>query len=124
MGEDDLQSFFARYGDLVYRRARRLLGEAQAAEDACQEVFLRLWRTRPAFGAVSPVTWLYRVTTNHCLNVVRDTRRRRALLGTRPVEPAASAPGQALASLLEGVPEPLQEVGLYYYVNEMTQEEI
>ena len=50
------QEIYQRYGSVVYRRARRLLGEDQAAKDACQEVFLRLFLALPEFDRASPVT--------------------------------------------------------------------
>ena len=119
----ELALFYARYGGAVLRRARRLLGSESAAEDACQEVFLRLWRYRPDFSQASPVTWLYRVTTNHCLNRVRDERRRRE--GERGAEQQpAPAPQLSLELLLRGLPTELHELAIYYYVDQMSQEEI
>jgi RNA polymerase sigma-70 factor (ECF subfamily) len=118
------QEIYVRYGSIVYRRARRLLGDEQAAKDACQEVFLRLFRSLVEFERASPVTWLYKVTTNHCLNVMRDEQRHRLLLATR-AEPAPTLPSApSLAELLRGFPEALQEIAVYYFVDEMSQDEI
>jgi RNA polymerase sigma factor (sigma-70 family) len=75
------QDIYRRYGAVVYRRARRMLGDEQAAKDVCQEVFLRLFRSLPEFERASPVTWLYKVTTNHCLNLIRDEQRHRKRIG-------------------------------------------
>lgn len=82
---------------------RRLLGDEEGARDATQEVFLKVWRKASTFrprGKVS--TWLYRVATNHCLNVLR----RRKIVRMLPFggsgdptdrdpepEPAGSLPG-------------------------------
>jgi hypothetical protein len=44
------QDIYLRYGALVYRRAYRLLGDEQAAKDACQEVFLGLFRSLRSVG--------------------------------------------------------------------------
>ena len=118
------QNIYLRYGSVVYRRARTLLGDEQAAKDACQEVFLRLFRTLPDFERSSPVTWLYKVTTNHCLNVLRDEQRHRKLLEARAgAEPAAQSVG-SVATLLRGFPAELQEIAVYYFVDEMSQDEI
>lgn len=117
------QDIYQRYGGVVYRRARQILGDEQAAKDACQEVFLRLFQSLPEFERASPVTWLYRVTTNHCLNVLRDDRRRRKLLETRlPAASPVAAP--QLPALLAGFPDELQEIAVYYFVDEMSQDEI
>jgi RNA polymerase sigma factor (sigma-70 family) len=119
----DLARFYARYGGAVFRRARRLLRSESGAEDACQEVFVRLWRARPDFAAASPVTWLYRVTTNYCLNQIRNDRRRR--IGEQSASEATAASFElSLSLLLRGLPESLHELALYYYVDQLSQAEI
>ncbi|HJX54376.1 MAG TPA: sigma-70 family RNA polymerase sigma factor [Polyangia bacterium] len=119
-----VQELYGRYGSVVYRRARRLLGDPQAAQDACHEVFLRLFRCQPEFEQASPVTWLYKVTTNHCLNLIRDEQRRRKLLDARATAaPEAQSP-LPLSTLLHGLPDELQEIAVYYFVDEMSQDEI
>ncbi|NUT94472.1 MAG: RNA polymerase subunit sigma-70 [Saccharothrix sp.] len=56
----------------------RLLGSLTDAEDAVQEVLLAAWRGVDGFeGRASVRTWLYRIATNRCLNVLRDNGRRR-----------------------------------------------
>ncbi len=119
-----LQEIYDRYGGVVFRRARRLLGDETAAKDACQEVFLRLLDALPEFEQTSPVTWLYKVTTNYCLNLVRDGRRRRDLLA-RPISSTGTpATEVSLALLLDGFQPELQEIAVYYFVDEMSQDEI
>ena len=55
----------------------RLLGSVQDAEDALQETLLAAWQGFAAFEARASVrTWLYRIATNRCLNVLRSARRR------------------------------------------------
>lgn len=118
------QELYRRYGSLVYRRALRMLGDGQAARDACHEVFLRLLRSQPEFEQASPVTWLYKVTTNYCLNLIRDERRRRKLLEVHAVQALEGQVPWSLSTLLLGIPEELQEIAVYYFVDEMSQEEI
>jgi len=118
------QDIYLRYGSVVYRRARRLLGDDQAAKDACQDVFLRLFRSLPDFERASPVTWLYKVTTNYCLNLIRDEIRHRKQLEARATSEPSTAATPSLADLLRGFPEDLQEIAIYYFVDEMSQDEI
>ena len=77
----------ARHTPRLLTVARRMLGAQAEAEDAVQDVFLKLWthaaRWRP--GAAKFETWLYRVTLNACY----DRLRRR---GTEPLEAAAAVP--------------------------------
>ncbi|HEY9141343.1 MAG TPA: sigma-70 family RNA polymerase sigma factor [Bryobacteraceae bacterium] len=72
-----------RHERLVLGTAYRLAGNLEDAQDASQEVFLRLYRNLGKIEAGNLAAWLYRVTVNVC----HDARRRR--LSTVPVEDAA-----------------------------------
>lgn len=68
---------YREYGPAVYRRCLRLLRDREAARDATQEVFVKLVREASALEARENVLpWVYRVATNHCLNVLRNAERR------------------------------------------------
>ncbi|MER7457428.1 sigma-70 family RNA polymerase sigma factor [Micromonospora sp. NPDC126480] len=57
----------------------RMLGSFQDAEDTLQEALLAAWRGLGGFeGRASLRTWLYRITTNRCLNARRSASRRPA----------------------------------------------
>ena len=74
---------------LVLVTALRLLGNLEDAQDASQEVFLRLYRSLGKLqGSASLGGWLYRVTVNAC----HDLRRRRP--PAAPVEDAADLPAR------------------------------
>lgn len=71
---------------MVLRTAYRLLGRVEDAQDATQEVFLRLFRNLDRVGA-EPRAWLYRVTVNVC----NDYYRRQKMvveLDDRRVDPS------------------------------------
>jgi RNA polymerase sigma-70 factor (ECF subfamily) len=64
------------YSGLVYRVAMRVLGP-QDAQDASQEVWLRVWRNLKRFRGDSAFsTWLYKITVNTCLNARRQEQSR------------------------------------------------
>lgn len=55
----------------------RMLGSLADAEDLTQETFLRAWKGRDGFeGRASVRTWLYRIATNACLDVLARRPRR------------------------------------------------
>ena len=64
------------HSGLVYRVALRILG-VNDAQDASQEVWVRVWRNIENFRGDSAFsTWLYRITVNTCLSVRRKESRR------------------------------------------------
>jgi RNA polymerase sigma-70 factor (ECF subfamily) len=114
---------------MVLRRARTILADEQAAKDALQEVFMRVLGKGAEFRQESsPVTWLYRITTNLCLNRLRDSGRRAQLLREQEPPRHAAPPGiddlLTVRRLLERIPEELREVAIYYHVDQMNQDEI
>ena len=55
----------------------RILGSVQDAEDALQETLLGAWQALGTFEERASVrTWLYRIATNRCLNMLRAANRR------------------------------------------------
>ncbi len=78
-GDREMQrELFERCREPVYRLAARMVGPEDAA-DVSQQVFLRVFQGLKSFAGRSRfMTWLYRVTTNECLQALRRNRRRPA----------------------------------------------
>jgi RNA polymerase sigma-70 factor (ECF subfamily) len=127
----DVTALYRSHGDLVLGRCRTLLRNEADAQDALQEVFLKIHRHRESFrGESSPSTWLYRITTTTCLNRIRTRRR-------RPEDPVEELPPVITDSLLDGLAirdlverllagedERTQSCVVYHYVDGMTHDEI
>jgi RNA polymerase sigma-70 factor, ECF subfamily len=93
--EGDLDAFnelVLDYQTLVYNLCYRLLGQAQAAEDATQEAFVKAWRSISSWRGESFRPWLLRIAANLC----RDELRRRARRPSSSLDAALDA----------GLPEP------------------
>lgn len=86
----------------------RMLGSRQDAEDVTQESLLRAWRGREAYaGAAGVRTWLYRIATNACLDLLRTRRRRPVTLETDVHPPTTGATSPAAVPWLEPLPDQL-----------------
>ena len=67
-----LHILFEMHRTKVYNLSWRMLGSPQDAEDALQEIYLKVFdRIKNYRGDSAFSTWLYRMTTNHCLDLLR-----------------------------------------------------
>ena len=124
-------ALYRTYGPAVYRRCLKLLQDAEAAKDATQDVFLKLVRDMDRLEDEMALPWIYRVATNHCLNLLRSRRRRGVQVDAwdedLELHPAGEAayPAAALArSLLARFDGGTQAVALGILVDGMEQEEL
>lgn len=71
-----LAELYDRYSSVVYAVALRVLGDAGAAEDVLQEVFLQLWRNPAGFDAArgSLGAWLGVISRNRAIDFLRRRR--------------------------------------------------
>ncbi len=78
-----------KYQHWVYNIAYGILGHHEDAQDAAQDAFLSVWKNINKFQFRSQFsTWLYRIVTNKCLNVIDQRKRRK----TDPMEIDDSQP--------------------------------
>jgi RNA polymerase sigma-70 factor (ECF subfamily) len=128
--EIDVTAAYRQYGDMVLGRCRTLLYNDADATEACQEIFLKLHRYRARYrGDASVSTYLFRITTNHCLNQLRSRRRRPEDV----VEDLSHVSDtlmdrveirQLVDQLLEGCDERTKECVIYHYMDGMTHNEV
>ena len=88
--------------------AYRMLGSAFEAEDAVQETLVRAWRAFDSFEGRSALrSWLYRIATNVCLDMLAGRQRRARAMDLGPASPASSALGSPLpeAAWIEPIPD-------------------
>lgn len=131
---DPIAELYARYGASVYGRCRYLLRDPARAEDAMQDVFARALEHWAGFRAeASPLTWLMKIATHHCLNLQRGERagwrgrfgrqeRERLQAGDRPGD--ASEARELLRKLLDRFDAETQAVAIHYHLDELTLEEV
>ena len=76
MDKATIENWYVKYGPMVLRRCRQLLGDEASAYDAMQEVFVQVLRKKELIADAFPSSFLYRVATNTALNMIRSRRRR------------------------------------------------
>jgi RNA polymerase sigma-70 factor (ECF subfamily) len=128
-----------RHRDEIYRYAHALLANAADAEDASQEVLLRLWNHLPRLNPFNLRAWLLRTTRHYCLDQIRrrsklaapvlfddETLEERAdELAVNPsVAADSSSRLEQARSALAKLPENLRSVFILYEVNGLRYREI
>jgi RNA polymerase sigma-70 factor (ECF subfamily) len=101
--ERTLGVLFEEHFARIFRYLDRLSGDPDAAADAAQEAFVRLYRR----GALPerPASWLITVALNQLRNALAQRSRRTALLSTDRGAGAHSDPSPSPAELAEGMDE-------------------
>ena len=118
----------------VFALAKRLLNNVAEAEDVTQEALLRLWKIAPNWrqGEAQVSTWLYRVTSNLCVDRLR--KKRGVNIDDIP-EPADDAPSveanmqtrdraRALQNALAQLPERQRLAVTLRHIEELSNPEI
>ena len=132
-----IEELYERYGASVYSRCAYILKDRSKAEDAMQDVFAKALQNYKGFRAESsPLTWLTKIATYHCLNVLRAERApwhgrfERDEQARVDRSEAHSGSSQALEArdlvrkVLARLDTETQAAAIHYHVDEMTLEEV
>lgn len=132
--EAEIRALYGRYAPVLLARCRRILGDDEEARDVVQDTFARVIRHHDSFRAeASPFTWMVRISTNLCLNRLRDHRgrtqkaeqHRELLVGegfTRP-DAGRGAEAERVRRLLEEEDDETRALIVYLYFDDMTRQE-
>jgi RNA polymerase sigma-70 factor (ECF subfamily) len=132
---EPLRELYQKYGGNVYGRCVFLLRDRAKAEDAMQDVFAKALEHYDGFRRESsPATWLIKIATHHCLNVLRAERagwKDRFASSERQREEQHGLAGPQAFELRDEVRKLLgrfdletQAAAIHYHVDEMTLEEV
>jgi RNA polymerase sigma-70 factor, ECF subfamily len=130
--ETALGDLYAKYSPAIYAHCRRFLQSPAAARDATQEAFVRVI----VRGVVLPreeeaLRYLYRVSTNVCLNLLREhnvhTRAAPAIAASSPHVGSAEsglADREFVNAVLDQCGEGSAQVAIMHYLDGMSQVEV
>jgi RNA polymerase sigma-70 factor (ECF subfamily) len=98
----------------LHAHCYRMLGSVHDAEDALQDALLRAWRALPRFERRSSIrSWLYRIATNTCLDLIARRSRQRVLpIDYGPSSDPHAGPGAPLVESVWVEPYPDERLGL------------
>jgi RNA polymerase sigma-70 factor (ECF subfamily) len=108
--EDAFEALVERHQRMIYALAHRVLRDHDAADEATQRTFVRVFERLRSFRAESTfATWLHRIAMNECRDILRD-RRRHVDLADVPEERLATSNdavgpvGRRLGALVADLP--------------------
>jgi RNA polymerase sigma-70 factor, ECF subfamily len=107
-GSAELEHLLEQHRVELTGYAYRMLGSAFEAEDAVQETLLRAWRSFDRFeGRAALRTWLYRIATNVCLDMLGGRERRARPMDLGPARTAGAPLGDPLPEVtwIEPIPD-------------------
>lgn len=128
-----LKQLYSTYGGAVFQRCRFLLKDPTAAEDAMQDVFAKAIVNETSFrGEASPFTWLMKISTNHCLNVLREKRAAwhdqyesmERVRGEAHGGPGTLEARDLVRRSLSSFDQETQAAVVHYWVDDLTLEEV
>ena len=115
------QRLVSVYSDTVLRLCYTYLHSRQDAEDACQDVFMKILTKAPEFkDAEHEKAWILRVSINQCKDMLKSAARRRNTALENAPEPVAppepQGPDEDILAAVQSLPENYREaIHLYYY---------
>lgn len=128
---DALDDLYRRYGFLLRRRCRTLLRDEATADDALQEVFVKVLQSMDdLMAADNRVAWMYRVVDRACLDMIRRRKVRRAEPIEQHADVGAHHPGvdlearNAVLRLLGEMSDDEYEVAILAFVDGANQTDI
>lgn len=130
--QSEISELYDRYAHVLFLRARSILGNDEEAQDAVQDTFAKVIHHWEGFRQdSSPLTWMYKISTNLCLNRVRNRKGRAAkhdanredIVGDDATWMRPPGEAERIRALLADMDEETQKVVLHIYFDDMTREE-
>jgi RNA polymerase sigma-70 factor (ECF subfamily) len=138
--QDSFGRLIGVYQSPVFNLAYRMLGNADEAEQAAQEAFIRAWTRLDSYNPAHKFsTWLLSITSNYCIDLLRKRRTQLLSLdGPLPAHPAlmseSSSGPEAQAAigeqqeivqdLLQSLPDDYRQTVVLRYWYDMSYDEI
>lgn len=128
----DIKEYYGRYAPMVLRRCRQLLRDEEKAKDALQEVFVKLLKHQARLRDQYASSLLFRISTNICLNMIRDERSHPSVSQEDILRGIASYDESEHRAVMRDVLDRIfrkeksstREMAVMYFVDGMTLQEV
>ena len=118
--EAAFEEFVGPHRAQLHAHCYRMLGSVHDADDAMQDAMLRAWRGMGRFeGRSSAKSWLYRIATNACLDLIGRRPKRELAIDSGPASDPHDGPGPPLTET--AWIEPYPDAGLEYEQRESVE---
>jgi RNA polymerase sigma-70 factor (ECF subfamily) len=109
----DISSFeklVQKYKEIVINIIYQFIGERNEIEDLAVEVFLRVYQAAKNYEAKAKfTTWLYKITTNLCLNEIRKKAKLQTISLSKPISREEGKEEELVQQIADSTPSP-QEI--------------
>lgn len=130
--KEEIEGLYKKYGPMVLRRCRSILGDEHLAHDAMQDVFIRFIEKRDSLTLDYPSSLLYTIATRICLNIIRSQKRRPAIPNGELLLNIATAEDvesnvwhkEMLGRIFNLVEPSTRVIAVMHFVDKLTWEEI
>ena len=140
--QPSFEEIYHQHKDMVFNLCLNYLQNPQDAEEATQDVFVKVHERQAGFQEKSSLkTWIYRITANHCLDVLKARKRQKRFGfiknlfgGENEMEvPDFNHPGvqledrealEALYRQIDGLPDNQKTAIILKYLDDLPQKEI
>jgi RNA polymerase sigma-70 factor, ECF subfamily len=130
-GHQSFERLVDEYRDKVFRLACSLISDEAAAEDATQEIFLKIWKALPDFrGDSSLSTWIYAIARNTCLTRRRIAAEHRTVsldeanAAEIPSQDPPAAADSDLRAAIARLPEKYRRVLVLFYLEDRSYQQV
>ncbi len=108
----DISSFeklVQKHKESIINIIYQFIGERDEAEDLAVEVFLRVYRAAKKYQAKAKfTTWLYKITTNLCLNEIRKKAKLQTISLSKPISAGEEKEEELIEKIADAAPSPQQ----------------
>lgn len=126
-----------KYRNYIFHSVYGVLRNEKDAEDAAQEVFMKIYTSLPQYEKQGFKTWITRIAVNHAIDIKRKKVRRQEEMNVEYEETSHAPPGESVEFLvlkrerqnllrkqLDELPENYRGVVEGFYIKEQTYEEL